>query len=129
MGTTKGFHGFMLETVLITTAMGTLGKMRSRMSDELKEGKMKKPKYADENPLERLRPGEPYFFVRAQDLLSPSAVLAYAELLQQEAEKANHRGDVALSDSLVDQSAQVAIFAREFMEWQKNHPEFVKLPD
>ena len=90
---------------------------------------MKTPKYKGINPLERLHEGEPYFFIRAQDRLSPSAVVAYSELLQGEAEKAYLKNDIRLWESLSDQASQVAGFAREFLEWQKDHPEFVKLPD
>lgn len=39
------------------------------------------PKYGDANPLERLAEGEPYFFLRAQDLMAPAAVESYANLL------------------------------------------------
>ena len=90
---------------------------------------MKTPKYKGIKPLERLHEGEPYFFIRAQDRLSPSAVVAYSELLQGEAEKAYLKNDIRLWESLSDQASQVAGFAREFLEWQKDHPEFVKLPD
>lgn len=37
-------------------------------------------KYQNVNPLAKLRPHEPYFFLRAQDQLSPEAVSAYADL-------------------------------------------------
>jgi len=90
---------------------------------------MKKPKYQGVNPLERLHPDEPWFFIRAQDRLSPSAVVAYSELLQAEAEKAYLKDDIRLWESLSDQATQVAGFARQFIEWQQEHPEFVKLPD
>jgi len=89
----------------------------------------KTPKYAGINPLERLHEGEPYFFIRAQDKLSISAVLGYSELLQREADKAYQSGDIRQWESLSDQSAQVANYSRQFLEWQRAHPEFVKLPD
>jgi hypothetical protein len=90
---------------------------------------MRTPKYEGINPLERLHPDEPWFFIRAQDRLSPSAVVAYSELLQGEAEKAYMKDDIRLWESLSDQATQVAGFARQFIDWQKEHPEFVKLPD
>lgn len=90
---------------------------------------MKKPKYEGINSLEKLHPNEPFFFLRGQDRLSPEAIVAYSELLQREADKAYQRGDVRLWESLSDQAAQVAGFARQFLDWQQEHPEFVKLPD
>ena len=89
----------------------------------------KTPKYAGQNPLEILHEGEPFFFIRAQDKLSPHAVLAYSELLQHEADKAYKAGETRLWESLSDQSAEVANYSRQFLEWQRAHPEFVKLPD
>jgi hypothetical protein len=86
-------------------------------------------KYEGVNPLERLRENEPYFLVRGQDLLSPATVVHYSELLQGEADKAYLKGDIRLWESLSDQAAQVAGFSRQFIEWQQEHPEFVKLPD
>ena len=90
---------------------------------------MRRPKYADVNPLTKLHDGEPYFFIRAQDLLSSHAVVHYSELLQREADKAYKAGDIRLWESLSDQASQVAGFAQRFIEWQKEYPEFVKLPD
>jgi hypothetical protein len=90
---------------------------------------MKKGKYYGINPLEKLHPDEPFFFIRAQDKLSVSAVLGYSELLQREADKAYQSGDIRLWESLSDQAAQVANYSRQFLEWQIVHPEFVKLPD
>lgn len=90
---------------------------------------MRTHKYADVNPLTRLNLGEPFFFIRAQDKLSPHAVLAYSELLQHEADKAYKAGETRLWESLSDQSAEVANYSRQFLEWQRAHPEFVKLPD
>lgn len=89
----------------------------------------RKPKYADVNPLTKLHANEPYFFIRAQDRLSVDAVVHYSELLQREAEKAYKNGDVRLWESLSDQAAQVAGLAREFMDWQKENSDKVKLPD
>ena len=90
---------------------------------------MKKPKYADVNPLDRLHPGEPYFFIRAQDRLSVEAVFAYSRLLQVEADKAHARGDDILAQSLMQQCADVANFAHRFLDWQEENRDKVKLPD
>jgi hypothetical protein len=96
---------------------------------------VKKPKYADINPLTKLHPGEPYFFVRAQDRLSVEAVKHYAVLLQEVSERVlddkDLDGDEAMSLALTleDQAAQVADFALQFIEWQKANPDKVKLPD
>ncbi len=90
---------------------------------------MKKGKYEGINPLEKLHPNEPYFFLRAQDRLSVEAVFAYSRLLQVEADKANARGDGELAMSLMQQCADVANFAHKFMDWQEENREKVKLPD
>ena len=90
---------------------------------------MKKPKYQDVNPLERLHPGEPYFFIRAQDKLSVDAVRHYSHLLAEESMKALGRGEDELAYSLNIQSNEVIGFAHKFLDWQEEHPEKVKLPD
>ena len=89
----------------------------------------KTPKYAGQNPLERLHEGEPFFFIRAQDKLSTEIVMEYSRLLERESWKARSDGDEALARSLSDQSTQVAQYAHRFMDWQEENPEFVKLPD
>jgi hypothetical protein len=94
-----------------------------------KRGKMRKPKYADVNPLTKLHPDEPWFFIRAQDKLSIDAVRHYSHLLEEESKKALGRGEDALSQSLMADSIQVIGFAHKFLDWQEEHPEFVKLPD
>lgn len=94
-----------------------------------KEGGMRKPKYADVNPLTKLHPGEPYFFIRAQDKLSVDAVFAYSKLLQIEANKAIGQGDEILANSLSLDAVQVASFAHKFLDWQEKNPDKVKLPD
>ncbi len=90
---------------------------------------MKEPKYADINPLTKLHPGEPYFFIRAQDLLSFDMVAEYAHLLTKAAGHAIRNGDDNLAQSLGEQAAQVAIYALEFLDWQRDNPDKAKLPD
>jgi hypothetical protein len=90
---------------------------------------MKKPKYEGINPLDRLHPGEPYFFIRAQDKLSVEAVRHYSHLLQEEANKAAGREEDELGESLQLQSIEVIHFAHKFLDWQEEHPDKVKLPD
>lgn len=43
---------------------------------------MSSTEFKYEDGLPDLRPGEPFFFLRAQDVLAPFAVLAYAQLLR-----------------------------------------------
>ena len=90
---------------------------------------MRKPKYEGINPLERLHPGEPYFFIRAQDKLSVDAVIAYSKLLQIESNSAAHRGEDELAISLSKSAIDVIQFAHQFFDWQQANPEKVKLPD
>jgi len=89
----------------------------------------RKPKYEGINPLERLHPNEPWFFIRAQDKLSVEIVMEYSRLLEGESWKARGRGDEALARSLSDQSTQVAQAAHKFLDWQEDNPDKVKLPD
>ena len=90
---------------------------------------MKTPKYQGINPLERLHPGEPWFFVRGQDRLSVAAVIEYSHLLRYEATNSSLRGDYDLSDSLSKQADEVLEFARMFKDWQENNSDLVKYPD
>jgi hypothetical protein len=89
----------------------------------------KTPKYADVNPLSKLNPGEPWFFIRAQDKLSPAAVISYSQLLKKEANKALIRKEFDLADSLFEQSDDVLAFATKFMDWQEENQDLVKFPD
>ena len=90
---------------------------------------MRKPKYEGINPLERLHPGEPYFFIRAQDRLSVAAVIEYSHLLRHESVNTSLRGDYDLSDSLSKQADEVLEFAQKFKDWQENNSDLVKYPD
>ena len=93
---------------------------------------MKTPKYQDINPLTKLHPGEPWFFIRAQDKFSVEAVYDYALLLKNEARALVARGgddDCILASKLITQMVEIREFADEFSAWQKDNPEFVKLPD
>jgi hypothetical protein len=87
------------------------------------------PKYADENPLSRLNPGEPFFFIRGQDKLSVDAVVEYSHLLRRESNKAVLRKDYDLSDSLDKQAKEVLAYAEKFMDWQEENSDLVKFPD
>jgi hypothetical protein len=89
---------------------------------------MKKPKYADINPLTKLHPGEPFFFIRAQDKLSVDIVMEYSRLLEKEGLKLSADNEVRSHD-LMMQACQVASFAHRFLDWQEENPDKVKLPD
>ena len=90
---------------------------------------MKTPKYQGINPLERLHPNEPWFFVRGQDRLSVAAVIEYSHLLRHESVNASLRGDHDLSDSLSKQADEVLEFSQRFKDWQRNNSDLVKYPD
>jgi hypothetical protein len=90
---------------------------------------MKTFKYQGTNPLQRLHPGEPYFFIRAQDRLSTAAVIEYSHLLRHESVNASLRGDYDLSDSLSKQADEVLEFAQRFKDWQEKNSDLVKYPD
>ena len=90
---------------------------------------MKAHKYAGINPLERLHPNEPWFFIRAQDRLSTAAVIEYSHLLRHESVNASLRGDHDLSDSLSKQADEVLEFSQRFKDWQRNNSDLVKYPD
>lgn len=72
-------------------------------------------KYEGIDPRTRLHSGEPYFFLRAQDRLAPSAVENYADRLQ--------------SVGLTRAAVEVLRFAERMREWQEANPSLVKLPD
>jgi len=66
-------------------------------------------KYVGINPIQKLHDGEPYFFIRAQDVFSPAAIQAYATI----------SGDHRDLHPVID----------EFVRWQKENPDKVKTPD
>ena len=86
-------------------------------------------KYEGKNPLEKLHPREPYFFLRAQDTLSTQTVAFYAGLLKLESDKAQAAGDKDKATELLKQSLGVLRVAHTFADWQVDHKELVKLPD
>jgi hypothetical protein len=86
-------------------------------------------KYKGKNPLEKLHDGEPYFFIRAQDLFSPAAVEHYATLLKNYSDAARRNGFDGKADELLKQSLGVLKIVEIFMNWQQDHGELVKLPD
>jgi len=90
---------------------------------------MRTPEYQDLNPIKQLHPGEPFFFIRAQDKLSVDAVIAYGRILQREANKAALAEDKDLHATLSEQSAEVMMYAHKFMDWQEENSEKVKFPD
>lgn len=77
-------------------------------------------KYEDKDAAVRelfgLKDGEPWFFVRGQDALSPYVLENYASLL----DVSRNRGEMA---------AEVRSHMQEFRLWQKNHRGSIKLPD
>lgn len=80
-------------------------------------GEQPKPqgKYQGTNPLEKLHPGEPYFFLRAQDQLAPETVRKYAQMLR-----------IA---KLYKSSAECMRIANQMVTWQDQNPSLTKLPD
>lgn len=87
-------------------------------------------------PIEnRLREEEPWFTLRAQDVLAPYAVVAYANLLRAAAGGLRHGDQVLVSQDLAtvkrltDHAAEAEAVAAEMVAWQAKNPDFVKLPD
>lgn len=72
-------------------------------------------KYEGKNPLAKLHPGEPYFFLRAQDQDAPEAVLTYAETQER---NGNHQAAQECRD-----------FADRMTDWQTENPDLVKPAD
>lgn len=72
-------------------------------------------KYQNQNPLEKLHPDEPFFFIRAADIHSKTAVLNYACQLKASGDVEGSREVRAIADAIED--------------WQKANPEKVKAPD
>ncbi len=72
-------------------------------------------KYQNTNPLAKLKPGEPYFFLRAQDIHAPAAVRTYASILSANGDHAGSRECFAIVDAMID--------------WQKQNPDSTKKPD
>jgi hypothetical protein len=97
--------------------------------DREREIMAKTPKYAGQNPLDRLHEGEPFFFIRAQDKLSVAAVIEYSHLLRYESIIASSNEHYALSDSLNKQADEVLEFAQKFKEWQESNSDLLKYPD
>jgi hypothetical protein len=62
-----------------------------------------------------LRPGEPWFAVRAQDVLAPGCLNAYAVALH--------------AQGLVRQAEDVVALAARMRAWQAQNPDLVKVPD
>ena len=72
-------------------------------------------KYQDVNPLEKLHPGEPFFFIRAQDIHSPAIIGVYASMLNTNGDKLG--------------SLQVDALRESVTTWQRANQHLVKHPD
>lgn len=99
---------------------------------------MSNTEFKYEDGLPDLRPGEPFFFLRAQDVLAPFAVLAYAQLLRAAAAGANTlapkdatveecRAHFARRDHLNAMAQNAEQRAAQMLAWQAVH--HTKLPD
>ena len=84
---------------------------------------------SNEDVLRKLREGEPWFILRAQDRVSSYAISAYADALKSESDKARARGEPELGDDLLKQAIGCQSVATAFVNWQLDHPELVKYPD
>jgi hypothetical protein len=69
---------------------------------------------------------EPVFLLRAQDLLAPNAVEAYANLVRASSVYKTDARDAETLRELADECENVAAGMRV---WQSNNPDSVKLPD
>lgn len=72
-------------------------------------------KYEHTNPLEKLHPGEPYFFLRAQDVHAPATVRDYADRLRDAGDELG--------------SLECLAFADRMAKWQGENLDKVKYPD
>lgn len=72
-------------------------------------------KYNDVDPRAKLKPGEPWFFLRAQDIHAPAVVRSYASGLASSGDSKGSREVYALADLM--------------SEWQTANPDKVKRPD
>lgn len=72
-------------------------------------------KYQNINPLEKLHEGEPFFFIRGQDVNAYHAVINYATLLKAQ-------GDIK-------GSREVRAIADDIQDWQRLNDHLVKRPD
>ena len=87
---------------------------------------MSSTEFKYEDGLPDLRPGEPFFFLRAQDVLAPFAVLAYAAQLRAAAAGAVSMGAIPPTH-LHDMADNAEQRAAQMLAWQAAH--HTKLPD
>jgi hypothetical protein len=73
----------------------------------------------------RLHDGEPVFYIRAQDVFGPSAVAAYAVLI----ESATGITQDVTRDHLHQAALDCAEIANRMRDWQRANPDKVKIPD
>jgi hypothetical protein len=84
---------------------------------------------------DRLHPEEPWFTLRAQDILAPLAVQQYANFLRAAAAGLRHGDDVftgrdvSRANALQEHAQDAEAVAAEMVLWQTQHPDHVKLPD
>jgi hypothetical protein len=94
--------------------------------------KWKDQKYGEGEPTAKLKPHEPYFFLRAQDALATEGLRGYAAALRHEARypaEGRESEKLVVSERLERQARDVDAIIAHFEAWQQNHPELVKLPD
>ncbi len=72
-------------------------------------------KYNTIDPRTKLKPGEPWFFLRAQDVHAPATVRSYASVLSSSGDAKGSREVYALADAMA--------------AWQTANPDHVKRPD
>lgn len=87
------------------------------------------PRQDDQNPLDRLHPGEPWFLIRGQDRFAVGAVAGYAEGLALAAYELEERGDPEAAAHLHDMEGQVRQVVEGIRSWQDDNPDVVKTPD
>jgi len=85
-------------------------------------------KYEDLNHLgNKLRPDEPWFTLRGQDILAPYAVLSYGNLLLAASSGPGLDGEIRRQ--LRKASREVNLGAAEMLAWQSDNPNYTHLPD
>jgi len=80
--------------------------------------------FGDTDLLGRLKPQEPFFFVRAQDRFALSALRGYQRALEQGVEE-----HPELAEHLSAQARSMAGLVAYFEAWQANHTDWLKVPD
>lgn len=79
--------------------------------------------YADVKMLLDIPEDEPIFIIRAQDVVAPDAIMDYAELA-----RVRHGATQEFYNLVAATHTELSVW-RQFVGWQEEHPDKVKIPD